>query len=286
MPSAQDREILTTAFYEQVIWPSGEPRLEDAWLAIYQLLSWYEHGYLHIREANDLTKPAWQARASKAEDYVATALGVKATEVAAHVDRMMQLPRWHDVIAAEGTTVTCPHCGHDFVLPKSQQRNNSLGNGLRILLAEVLREWGNPKLEYLEEARAAHEFPGIEMPGRSVRAKMDVLAKAGRKPRAIASCKWSARHDRVSDVTNECPQYKKAAIELEQIFDLRYFVVTNELDGQRTNKVLEQRCMDGVVMLHLPLAKTIGMMTETMEEERRKGRLLDLTELVQSTFTW
>ena len=285
MPSDADRELLTRAFYDDVIWPMGTPRLEDAWLAIYQLLSWYAHGYIHIREANDLKKASWQERARKAEAYVAKALAVKPQEVAAHVDRMMQLPRWKEVLAQKGTTVTCPHCGQDFVLPSEQQRNNSLGNGLRILVAEVLRRWGDPRFAYEEEALARTWFPGIEMPGRSERAKMDVLAHAAKRPAAIVSCKWSARHDRMSDVTNECPQYKRAAIS-QDIMDLRYFVVTAELDGQRSNKNLEQRCMDGLVMVHLPLAETIGMMTPAMQRSREEGRLLDLAHFVEGTHKW
>src|SRR5437764_9210808 len=148
MPSEADRDLLTRAFSEDVIWPAGEPKLEDAWLGIYQLLSWYAHGYIHIREANDLKKRSWQERARKAEAYVAKALAVEPQEVAAHVDRMMQLPRWRDVMAQKGTTVTCPHCGQDFVLPSERQRNNPLGNGLRILVAEVLRRWGDPRFVY------------------------------------------------------------------------------------------------------------------------------------------
>jgi hypothetical protein len=33
---------------------------------------------------------------------------------------------------------------------------------------------------------------------------MDVLALKAGKPRAVISCKWSIRHDRISDPTNEC----------------------------------------------------------------------------------
>jgi hypothetical protein len=286
MPSLADQQTLTRAFYEDCIWPSGEPRLEDAWLGIYQLLLWYAHGYIHIREANDLQRnKTWQRRATEAEAYMAEALDLKPEELATHVDRMMQLPRWHDAMQSKGTTMTCPHCGSDFIVPKEGQRNNPLGNGLRILTAEILQRWGDDRFTYEEEAAATTWFPGIQMPGRSSKPKVDVMARTDRRVRVIISCKWSGRHDRMSDVTNECQQYKQAAVQ-QQNMDLRHFVITNELDGQRTDKILNQPCIDGLVMVHLPLAKTIGTMTPMMERNIEDGRLLDLTEFVTLTRTW
>lgn len=286
MPSAGDRELLTRALFDDTAWPTGEPRLEDAWLGIYQLLIWYAYGFLHIREANDLEKnKRWQQRAMAAEAYTAAALGVRATELAAHVDRMMQLPRWRDALAKKGTTVTCPHCGKDFLVPKENQRNNPLGNGLRILTAAVLQRWGDGRFTYTEEARATDWFPGIAMPGRSRKPKIDVLVHTATRVRVIVSCKWSGRHDRMSDVTNECQQYKQAAVQ-QQNMDLQHFVVTNELDGQRTDKILDQRCIDGLVMVHLPLAEAIGTVTPLMRRSIDDGRLLDLSDFVRLTRTW
>ena len=69
--------------------------------------------------------------------------------------------------------------------------------------------------------------------------KIDVLIRRDSTPRAVGSCKWSIRHDRISDPTNECTQYKKAAID-QQIMDLKHYVITNELDGQRADKVHEE----------------------------------------------
>jgi hypothetical protein len=286
MPSLADRQVLTQAFYEDCLWPAGEPQLQDAWLGIYQLLLWYDHGYIHIREANDLAgNHTWQQRAARAETYIARALDLPAEKVAAHVDRMMQLPRWRDAMAGKGTTTTCPHCGRDFLVPKKNQRNNPLGNGLRILAAEILRRWGDGRFVYEEEALATTWFPGIEMPGRSQRPKIDVLARTEKRARVIISCKWSGRHDRMSDATNECQQYKAAAAQQQNV-GLLHFVITNELDGQRTDKILNQPCIDGLVMVHLPLATTIGTVTRMMERNIEDGRLLDLTQFVELTRTW
>ena len=97
------------------------------------MLLWYEHGYIHIREANDLRKSrVWQERAQHTEQYIANALGIGSQEVEPLVDKMMRLPRW-----------------------QGMQRNNPLGNGLRILTAEVLRRWGSDNFQYKEEEPAS-----------------------------------------------------------------------------------------------------------------------------------
>jgi hypothetical protein len=286
MPSQKDKDLITRAFYDECIWPQGEPTLGDAWLGIYQMLIWYAHGYVHIREANDLKKNStWQRRATQAEAYVAAALRIPPDGLPAHVDKMMQLPRWQDAMKDKGTTMTCPHCGRDFVVPEQGQRNNPLGNGLRILTAEVLRKWGDDRFTYEEEVQAVNWFPGIQMPGRSRKPKIDVMAHTDTRVRVIISCKWSGRHDRMSDVTNECQQYKQAAIQLQNM-DIQHFVITNELDGQRTDKILNQPCIDGLVMVHLPLADQMGTTTPLMRQEKATGRLLDLAEFVKMTWSW
>jgi hypothetical protein len=286
MPSLKDREFVIRAFDNDCIWPHGSPRLEDAWLGIYQMLLWYVHGYIHIREANDLAKNrTWQRRATEAEAYIAGALNLLPANLPAHVDRMMQLPRWRDVVQGKGIPVICPHCGTEFEVPKEGQRNNPLGNGLRILTAEILRRWSDDRFSYEEEVRAINLFPGIHMGGRTKDPKIDVVARSRNRVRVIVSCKWSGRHDRMADVTNECREYKAAAIRLD-ITDLQHFVITNELDGQRTDKILNQECISGLVMVHLPLAQVMGTTTPMMKLGIASGRLLDLTDFVKLTHTW
>lgn len=286
MPSEEDRRIIVDAFDNDCLWPAGDPRLEDAWLGIYQLLLWYDHGYIHIRESNDLkNNRKWQEKAKAAESYIASSMGISVDELPSHVDKMMQLPRWAEPLADKGTLVSCPHCNNEFLVPAQGQRQNPLGNGLRILTAEILRRWGDPRFTYEEEALAANRFPGIQMPGRSANPKVDVLAGSAAGPCAIVSCKWSGRHDRMSDITNECQEYKAAAVR-RQNMNLKHYVVTNELDGQRTDKVLNQPCIDGLVMVHLPLAKEMGTITPLMERNIETGRLLDLTTFVELSKGW
>lgn len=284
MPSQADKKLLTAAFFNECKWPSAKPTLDDAWLGIYQLLLWYEHGYIHIREANDLHKNAtWQQRATKTEAYIARALRITPDEVPLHVDRMMRLPRWQKE-PERGVLVSCPECGHEFSPPRPMQRNNPLGNGLRILTACVLSKWGDQRFTYEEEVSAVDWFPGIQMPGRSDKPKIDVVVRTEDDIKVIISCKWSGRHDRMSDVTNECQEYRAAAARRQK--PLQHFVITNEIDGQRTDKVLNQPCIDGLIMVHLPLAKELGTETKKMKAAVKEGRLLDLTEFVRLTTSW
>src|SRR5206468_2287601 len=105
--------------------------------------------------------------------------------------------------------------------------------------------WGDRRFTYREEEHATNWFPGIQMPGRSARPRVDVMVVDAR-PRAVISCKWSYRHDRISEVTNECQEYKAAAVR-RQVMDLGHYLVTNEFDGQRLDKVLNQPCVNALV---------------------------------------
>lgn len=259
----RDRVI---AEFDNCLFPSSEPSLQDAWLGIYQVLWWYEHGLLHVHDAPALWRNrTWAQKATVGEQHIASLLGISPSRVQAVVDRMMHLPRWD-----------------------GSQRNNPLGHGFRMLVAEILRRWGDDRFEYREEATATDFYPGIKMPGRSVAPKIDVVAihRTRRTPKAVISCKWSIRHDRISDPTNECTQYKSASIQLQEM-DLLYFVATNEMSGQRLDKVVDQPCVDGLVHVSLDFLTTVnGGFTEFMTAARVGRRLLDLAELVQLTHTW
>lgn len=264
MTSAIDRAAVVGAF-DTALYPGGGPvTLETAWLGIYQTLWWFEHGVLHIREANDLKKPIWRARARRVEQYIADAMDIEADELESHVDRMMLLPRW-----------------------AGMQRNNPLGHGLRIILSELLERFGNPLFAYPEESLATLWFPGIEMPGRSSRPSVDVAAvrTTNSRPKAIMSCKWSYKHDRISDPTNECQQYKSAAVQ-QQLMDLKMYVVTSEMSVTRLDKVLNQPCIDGLVHVHLKAVEQAEEPSDEMYRAIESGRLMDLTDFVRSTASW
>jgi hypothetical protein len=256
--------------FERAVYPAGSLSLTTAWLGVYQVLWWYEHGLIHVREANDLLKSkTWQSRARVAETYIAEQLGVPPSQVPQLVDRMLHLPRW----SPGGVPL---------------QRQNPLGRGFRVLVGEVLRRWADPRFDYREEEFATTWFPGMSLPGRSKRPRMDVLAveTARKRPAAILSCKWSIRHDRISEPTNECTVYKGAAIQ-HQIMNLKYYVITNEMDGQRLDKELDQKCVDGLIHIHLELVRQIsGGLTAVMKAAIPAGRLFDLADFASLTHKW
>jgi hypothetical protein len=261
MPSTSDRDLIVAEF-DASLYPSGNPSLVEAALGIYQVLMWYDGNahVLHINEANELRKTAWATRAGLAEDYLATQLGIVPSQLPQVVDRMMRLPRW-----------------------AGMQRQNPLGNGLRTLVAEALRRWGNPALDYVQEADATSWFPGITLPGRSATPKIDVLVVKQSTPRAVISCKWSIRHDRISDPTNECTTYKAAAIQ-RQITNLDYYVVSNEFSPARLDKVLNQPCVDGLVHVHSPLLQAIAGPYAVPIVSQPK--FADLVDFVMATQAW
>ena len=103
-------------------------------------------------------------------------------------------------------------------------------------------------------------------------------------PRAILSAKWSLRHDRLSDITNECPVYKAAYQRIyrtsHQEKNLLYYVITNEYDPSRLGKILDDSCVDGVVHVHKPAVVDI------CELNRRAQNLIDLADFIGLTDSW
>lgn len=264
MTNQIDRALVVGAFDAAIYPPGVGLTLDTAWLGVYQTLWWYEHGVLHLREANDLKKPIWQARAANVEAYIANAMGIQPSQLNGHVNLMMNLPRW-----------------------QGMQRNNPVGNGLRSLVSELFERFGNPAFSYPEEEDLTRLFPGIPMPGRSKKSKVDVAAirKTDGKLKAILSCKWSYKHDRISDPTNECHQYKAAAVQAS-IMDLKFFVLTNELSVARLDKVIEQPCVDGLIHVHLPTVALSEKPSALMNQAVANGRLMDMADFIRGTANW
>lgn len=256
--TAADSALVVDEF-DAAIWPQGEPRLEDAWLATYQVLMWHDLGVPHIFEVSTLRKPGGRRLAELTQAYIAGALSVPPADLDQYLDRMYRLPRW-----------------------AGMQRNNPVGHGFRILNAEILRRWGNPDLAYMEEEPALNWFPGIQMPGRSAHPKIDVFITKNDRPRAILSCKWGIRHDRISDPTNECQEYR-AAIARRQIKPFEYYVVTSEFSAARLEKILDQPCVDGLIHTHLPLLRELVGPARALWTY---SNLYDLVDFVRLTQTW
>ena len=84
----------------------------------------------------------------------------------------------------------------------------------------------------------------------------------------IISSKWGIRHDRIRDPQEEADTYKREEP------SLRFFVVTNEFDNARLQKLLTYPTIDGVFHLRRELVRQVymGMPNEL-------AGLRDLTEL-------
>lgn len=273
MPSREQTVANAVELFEGAHYPHGL-RVETAWLGIYQVLLWYEHvdwaGYTslpHIAEADRLRPPlrkrgsgaqkatAWQQRAAAAGTYLAKALECETGHVSNHLDQLMRRPEYQPL-----------------------QRQNPLGIAFAGLVNHVLGRFGSQVVEFRAEVQADAVFPGISMPGRSVTPAIDLVVLREQRPRAIVSAKWSLRHDRINDITNECPVYKSAALRLR--VPLEYFVVTNEFDPARLQKILADSCVDGVAHVHKPLLTTV------LGLDGRLGDLLDLADLVNASRAW
>lgn len=278
MPSREQTIADAVQIFETAHYPS-ELTLESAWLGIYQTLLWYEPvnqlGYTslpHIIDADKLrpsthakkvvqANPSiWQTRAALLSTYLLDRLGYTAEEIPLKVNLLMQ------------------HASYDGMQP-----HNSRGIAFAGLIKHVLEHFGSSSLTYATEVLASAIFPGVTVPGRSTTPRIDLLVKNKDIPVAVISTKWSLRHDRVNDITNECPVYKAAYERIyrqERRNRLLYFVVTNEYDPSRLKKVINDSCVDGVVHVHQPAVVEVCKLGAGLTD------LMDLTDLVNATSTW
>lgn len=279
MPTLEQTYADASSLFDNAIYPPATGlTIDTAWLGIYQTLLWYEPvnmaGFTslpHIIDAHKLrpsasrtaarkgfvpTRPsAWQVRANAIESHIAAQLGIEPGSVESAVNLLLKHPSYLGF-----------------------QRQNPLGAGFIGLVTHVLRTFGNPAIEYRNEVDAAALFPGIKMPGRSETPHIDILALKSNVPRAIISVKWSLRHDRISDITNECPAYKQAA--LNHGWSIDFYAVTNEFDPARLRKGLSDTCLNGLVHVHKDnIIVVCGM-------NGRLSGMLDLKDLVALTHAW
>lgn len=274
MPSREQTIADAIRVFDSAVYPTGLD-LTSAWLGIYQTLLWYEPvnwvGFdrlPHIidadklrptREANKQSwrepKP-WQRRADAINQYLAANLHCPMSAVEAKTDLLMKKS--------------------DYA---GMQRQNTLGIAFAGLVQHVLEKFGPQTITYKAEVEASEIFPNIALPGRSAAPRIDVVATENGVPRAVISSKWSVRHDRINDLTNECPVYKGAHLHMygqTQHKKLLYFVATNEFDPARLSKMMSDPCIDGVVHVHKAgVVNVCGM-------NGRMGALIDLADFVSN----
>ena len=276
MPTREQTNNEAIKLFQSLV-ESDNPELSSTWLGIYQVLLWFEpvnwlgFGLLpHIIDADKLrpnsprkqlswSNPTiWQRRAQWVSDYLGNKLGCAVDELPDKTDLLMKKPDYQGL-----------------------QRQNILGIAFSGLIKYVLEEFGAPNINYTYEVEATRVFPGIAFPGRSSTPRIDILAEREGLPLMIISAKWSLRHDRLSDITNECPVYKAS---YQRIYrtnerpELKYFVATNEFDPARLNKILDDSCVNGVVHVHKPAV------TEVCQLDGRLDELIDLEDFVKQTY--
>jgi len=253
MPGVIYAEVLK--LFKNAYYPnSAGPTRANAWLGIYEVLLTYEHGVPQVFDKDDLKEGAWRRRAEVFEQYLAKNLGIPRQNVAGLVGQMMQHPLW-----------------------TGKQINNPRGHGFRTIVAHLMRTSGS-SCAFEEEAHARKWFPGIRLPAASKDPRVDILVICGDQPRAVISCKWTVRHDRVAEITNECPVYKAAANRL-RYKPFEHFVVTNENSPARLAKMLDDDCLDGLVHVHTDAL-------QAMDINGRTAKVIDLADFIKLVAKW
>jgi len=278
MPTRAQTVADAIEIFNKALYPKGLDKT-TTWLGIYQTLLWYEPvnwvGFKelpHIIDADNLrpsnplrkakwTNPnAWQRRANAFHLYLSNNLNVTPDNVIKQVDQLLK--------------------HHDY---RGMQRQNSLGIAFAGLIKEVLEKWGGQEISYQIEVDANTIFSGITFPGRSKAPRIDLLAKQNDIPIAIITAKWSLRHDRVNDITNECPVYKTAYSRIYRQVSRRkllYYVITNEFNPARLKKVLGDPCVDGVIHVHKPGVLDVCGLDGTL------SGLIDLSDFMNQSNSW
>lgn len=241
--------------FREAYYPNSKvPTKTTAWMGIYEVLLTYEYGVPQVFDKDSLESGASRERAKAFEQYLAAKLRVPVAEVVGLVGQIMQHKFW-----------------------KGKQINNVRGHGFRTLVAYLLRQSGSA-CNFIEEAPSKNWFPGIHLPGASKDPRVDILVTCGDQPRAIISCKWTVRHDRISDITNECPVYKAAAGRL-RLKPFEHYVVTNESNPARLAKMLDDDCLDGVVHVHTEVLAAMGI-------NGRTKAVIDLADFITMVAGW
>jgi hypothetical protein len=239
--------VPTREVYRRVVVTALTPLLEDitgAWKGIYSLLLWYEHGLPHIIDADKLLSEPWRSRARAVESYVARELGIGPEHLPDVVDQLLR----------------------SGIFPLRPQRQNPLGIGFVEALFFLLQHFASKAYEFHPEREIGKAvFPGVV---ESPRSKPDiVVVRPGRGEVAVVSAKWSLRHDRLKDVKDEAAYFKTLRT------NLKFYIVTNEFDPARLDKLCSDYRVDGVFHVNKSAIKIAGL-------NGRTDALGDLVELL------
>jgi len=187
----------------------------DMWIALYRLLLDYKHDVPRITDSNRLRSGVWRRRALQVEQALAEALQCGPPAVANHLDVLMRR-----------------------LYPPGTQQMNPVGIAFACAVVYFVQRFGIRPYDWKMEAKIGIDvFPNLTG---FRRRSVDIVALQQGIPFVIVSSKWGIRHDRVRDLQEEADIYK------QQVPSLVFFMVTNEFDSARLQKVLTYPTIDGV----------------------------------------
>jgi hypothetical protein len=187
----------------------------DIWVSLYLLLLDYSYDVPRITDSNRLKHGIWRGRAQHVEQELATALQCETKDVQNQVDVFMR----------------------EFY-PTGTQRMNPIGIAFACAVVYFIQRFSRGNYEWKIEARIGIDvFPNLT---NFRRRRVDIVVFQDGEPYAVISSKWGIRHDRVRDPQEEADTYK------QQVPSLKFYVVTNEFDRARLQKVLAYPSIDGV----------------------------------------
>jgi hypothetical protein len=164
-----------------------------------------------------------------------------------------------------------------------KQPHNLVGHAFRSLAVEILQTFGDPGVTYEEEVRPSDEFPGFEFRTRSEKAKVDIVARRGRRTVALISSRWRFRHDRV-DVHEEALAYISAARRHNPNIEL--FAYVGEFAPNRLKKILDSSEPAPNAPLTAAVHFAPQLITKGLGENGRLSHLKSLEWLIDRTWTW
>lgn len=215
---------------------------DDIWKALYCLLLDYIYGAPRITDSNRLTRGVWRRRAQQVEEALAAAIGCPAEQVEDRLDVFMRQ-----------------------LYPKGKQRMNPIGIAFTCAVVYLIQHFSAGSYRWKIEAKIGTDvFPRLTGFRRK---SVDIVAFRGSNPFAVISTKWGIRHDPVRDPQEEADAYKREAPRL------RFYVVTNEFDGARLQKLLTYPTIDGVFHVRRDLAWQV--------HGRRADKLAELKDLIE-----
>jgi len=175
----------------------------------------YIYGVPRITDSNRLREGIWRERARQVELSLARAIPCAPHEVANHLDIFMR----------------------ELYTP-GVQRMNPVGIAFASAVVHLIQKFSSQTYQWTIEAKIGVDvFPNLKGFRRQ---SVDIVAARQGAPFAVISSKWGIRHDRIRDPQEEADTYKR------EIPSLKFFIVTNEFDNARLQKILTYPTIDGV----------------------------------------